>query len=469
MHDFLQLILHMLHYGFRRFLAVAGICLLLVGIAYLVYRRKHQPGDTFPWGKALVFVLLAGYTAVLLYVTLLRQVGGGSQQMNLHLFLAWREAWNNFSLQNWLNVLLNIALFLPLGFLLPFLGKAFQSWATPVVGLAVSLAVETAQYLLERGMFDVDDLFTNSLGALLGFCFAMLLLRLFPGRGKSRRGWAPYLACPVAFGVFLLGLFGWYAVKPYGNLREASAYTYDLRGLNWQVQCQLDDAVQLVPTYWAEPFTKETCEVFGAEFARTAGIEFPDAYYYDDLTIFSNHSTGDFLNVTYHDRSYEYSASSWGLTGTEGEEETLRGKLAAFGIQIPAQAEFTYEGDGWLSFAVDLAPVGDQVVYGTLRCEYLENGRIGEIENAIVTLSPYREEEVISAREAFDRLQRGKFQGAEGLARLEPEGVRVLSCALTYRSDTKGCYQPVYEFLLEPVGADIPGVGPGTYLIPAMK
>ena len=46
MHDFLQLILHMLHYGFRRFLAVAGICLLLVGIAYLVYRRKHQPGDT---------------------------------------------------------------------------------------------------------------------------------------------------------------------------------------------------------------------------------------------------------------------------------------------------------------------------------------------------------------------------------------------------------------------------------------
>ena len=148
MHDFLQLILHMLHYGFRRFLAVAGICLLLVGIAYLVYRRKHQRGDTFPWGKALVFVLLAGYTAVLLYVTLLRQVGGGSQQMNLHLFLAWREAWNNFSLQNWLNVLLNIALFLPLGFLLPFLGKAFQSWVTPVVGLAVSLAVETAQYLM---------------------------------------------------------------------------------------------------------------------------------------------------------------------------------------------------------------------------------------------------------------------------------------------------------------------------------
>ena len=28
-------------------------------------------------------------------------------------------------------------------------------------------------------------------------------------------------------------------------------------------------------------------------------MTFPDAYYYDDLTVFANHSTGDFLNVTY--------------------------------------------------------------------------------------------------------------------------------------------------------------------------
>ena len=283
MHDFLQLVLQMLRYGLRRFLAVAGVCLLLVGIAYLIYRVKRRPGDSFPWGKALAAVLLAGYAAVLLYVTLFRQVGLGEHQMNLRLFLAWREAWNNFSLQRWLNVLLNIALFLPLGFLLPFLGKVFQSWPTPVLGFGVSLAIETAQYILGRGMFDVDDLFTNALGTLLGFCLAMPLLRLFPGRGKPCRGWAPYLACPLAFAVFLLGMFGWYQVKPYGNLREAPAYACDLRGLSWQVQCELSDTAKTVPTYRAEPFTKETCEAFGAEFAQGARGEYPDPNYADVL------------------------------------------------------------------------------------------------------------------------------------------------------------------------------------------
>ena len=208
----------------------------------------------------------------------------------------------------------------------------------------------------------------------------------------------------------------------------------------------------------------------GAEFARRAGIQFPDAYYYDDLTVFANHSTGDFLNVTYHDRSYEYTASGGHGQGAVGaEENVLREKLAAYGIVIPEGAEFTCEGDGWYCFTATPAPGGAQTVSGTLQCRYLEDGTFREIDNAMAALTAYRQEEVISPREAFGRLQRGKFQGAEGLAWLEPEAVAVRSCALTYRVDTKGCYQPVYEFLLEPLGVEKTGVGAGTYLVPAMK
>ena len=163
MHDFVQLILHMLHQGGKLALAAGVLCALGVGIAYLLFRLKCQPGSVFPWKKALAAVALAGYLAVLLYATLLRQVGGGPGQMNLHLFLAWREAWNGFTLKLWLNVLLNIALFLPLGFLLPFLAKLFQRWyVTLSAGFGVTLAIESAQYLLGRGMFDVDDLITNT-------------------------------------------------------------------------------------------------------------------------------------------------------------------------------------------------------------------------------------------------------------------------------------------------------------------
>lgn len=37
-----------------------------------------------------------------------------------------------------------------------------------LVGLLVSLVIECSQLTLKRGVFDVDDLFNNSVGALIG-------------------------------------------------------------------------------------------------------------------------------------------------------------------------------------------------------------------------------------------------------------------------------------------------------------
>lgn len=70
----------------------------------------------------------------------------------------------------------NIALFVPLGLLLPLLHPRFRSGRdTVVVGLAASLLVETIQLLgnLAFGFgwkaFDVDDLFLNTAGTMIGW------------------------------------------------------------------------------------------------------------------------------------------------------------------------------------------------------------------------------------------------------------------------------------------------------------
>lgn len=473
MHDFVQLLLEMLRQGGKLALGAGILCVVGVGLAYLLYQRKRQPGAVFPWRKALAAVALAGYLALLLYVTLLRQVGGGPGQVNLHLFLAWREAWNGFTLKLWLNVLLNIALFLPLGFLLPLLAKPFQRWyLTLPTGFGLSLAIETTQYLLGRGMFDVDDLFTNTLGTALGFSFAMLLLRLFPGRGKERRGWAPHLICPLAFGLALLGIFGGYQMKEYGNLPEAPAYTADLRGMDWQLAWEPEEGTETAYTYRSSPFTKESCDAFGAEFAHNAGVTFPDAYYYDDLTVFANHSTGDFLNVTYHDRSYEYRSSARGnAPGAEGTEALLREKLAALGLFVPEGADFAYEGEGWHSFTARFLPDGEQVVNGGLRCRYQENGTFGEIDSTLAVLTPYKEEPILTQAEALERLRRGKFEDAGLFEQPWIQGARILACNLDYRADTKGFYQPVYVFTVLPLG-QAPGgyrLEAGEFVLPALK
>ena len=67
------------------------------------------------------------------------------------------------------NTILNIILFVPLGFMLPFLWKKYNTQkATLMFGFGMSLAIELLQILTYRAT-DVNDIIANSLGAVLGY------------------------------------------------------------------------------------------------------------------------------------------------------------------------------------------------------------------------------------------------------------------------------------------------------------
>lgn len=342
MHDFVSYLFYLLQRGMRFAVPAALICGLILAVCYAVCRRQ---GRRFPWGKAVCAVLLVGWAAVTAFVTLLRSEPNefAARQCNLQLFLAWREAYQRFTLQIWLNVLLNIALFVPLGFLLPLLAKPFRKWYAALgAGFGVSLLIELAQFFTGRGMCDVDDLFTNTLGAMLGWCAAMLVLALH----QKSRTWPRYCALPAAFALALSAIFISYAAQPYGNLRDASVTTADLSGVRWSVDYALDEDSKTAWVYRSQALDNAGADRFAAEFAAAHGVEFPDAYYYDDLVIYANHSSGDFLDVTLHDGTWEYSfgrdhtpvfdAPASGVT-----EDMLREKLDKFGFSIPADAAFT--------------------------------------------------------------------------------------------------------------------------------
>lgn len=73
--------------------------------------------------------------------------------------------------------LMNIALFVPLGFFLPWLWKRFRSFPMTLLGgIGLSLAIELMQLFVGRAT-DINDFMTNTLGALLGFALAKLLPR----------------------------------------------------------------------------------------------------------------------------------------------------------------------------------------------------------------------------------------------------------------------------------------------------
>ena len=75
--------------------------------------------------------------------------------------------------------ILNIIMFMPLGFLLPLIWDQFRSLRKVFfVGLFFSLAIEFCQLFNHRAT-DIDDLMMNSLGAVFGYLIWLCVTKLF--------------------------------------------------------------------------------------------------------------------------------------------------------------------------------------------------------------------------------------------------------------------------------------------------
>lgn len=63
---------------------------------------------------------------------------------------------------------LNILLFVPLGYLIPTFFKKLHLWQVVLTGLCSSFAIEILQKVTGCGVFDVRDIMANTIGAAIG-------------------------------------------------------------------------------------------------------------------------------------------------------------------------------------------------------------------------------------------------------------------------------------------------------------
>ena len=67
-------------------------------------------------------------------------------------------------------IILNVLLFVPLGFLVPISSDFFRrAWKTVAIGFAFSFFIESMQLVTHLGCFDVSDLIHNTMGACIGY------------------------------------------------------------------------------------------------------------------------------------------------------------------------------------------------------------------------------------------------------------------------------------------------------------
>ena len=73
--------------------------------------------------------------------------------------------------------ILNIASFVPIGLMTGMVFKRYRIIKALLVGMLVSLLIEYSQLLWHKGVFDVDDLFNNAVGALTGGLIVALIVK----------------------------------------------------------------------------------------------------------------------------------------------------------------------------------------------------------------------------------------------------------------------------------------------------
>lgn len=420
------------------FAAALGAAVLLT--AAKRHKRKYGAEVPFPWVRAILILLLTAYLAVVLFVTI-RSGGYYSGSGNFHLFRAWREAWNSFSERQWMNVLLNIAMFVPLGIFLPMIWKKLQKWYLMLpAGFLTSLFIEISQYLKGSGLFDVDDLFTNTLGAMIGFWLVMAVLSLWEKR------WAKgicHMLALLAVAASIGGIFVAYELQEYGNLSTSPAFRVNTENVQWTQSCDLSKETRTVDIYQTEVWTKEACEAFGRGFLENLGVERVDVTIYNDEVYLREFQGSRILQVFYQGGHYSYDDLNMNRTYTEVGEEELREALLAYGIEIPEAAEFSYESDTHY-FRVDQYVEEDTMFDGAVAVQWEEGCGIRSIDNNLLCVTYYGEDEIISPKAAAQRLMDGHLASGTWFERNDPAQIEIVSCELSYQVDTKGFYQPVY-------------------------
>ena len=143
--------------------------MLLIWSSLALLLRKYKT----VW-RMVNIVGLSLTVATILYVTLISR-SKGEQILRLVPFssLEFAKQYNDVYKQ----IIMNIILFMPVGLTLPFVleSRKYAVLLTILCALVFSATIEACQFIFSRGEVETDDVFFNTLGAVIGIVPYLIL------------------------------------------------------------------------------------------------------------------------------------------------------------------------------------------------------------------------------------------------------------------------------------------------------
>lgn len=134
-------------------------------------------------------VILATYSLLMLWLLFGQRLGQESEgilqlrplsTLKRFLWVLRNSSEPGLRTHAWMNLAGNVAMFVPLGFLVPWIWKFWRKfWWHFLLMTAIIVAVELSQYFLGLGTCDVDDLLLNLAGTELGYLLYKIAQHVF--------------------------------------------------------------------------------------------------------------------------------------------------------------------------------------------------------------------------------------------------------------------------------------------------
>lgn len=445
--------------------ALAAVLVMFFAIVIYSKLYKHEEKD-LPWTKFIAVGMIVFYLTIVFCATMLNRGRYETPVIRPGVFETYMEAWYSADMVQWRNLVLNIMMFVPIGFLLPFGLKIFRKpWVTYISCLLITLCIESLQYMFRCGMFEVDDLINNTLGGLIGYgCFRLVIMLkniLLDRRIKWKvtlLSQLPLVCTVIAY----VAVYNMYISSPYGNFKYDQVNHVKFDTVETSKDLNIEEDISKVSVRKQKTYARN--EVFNIASHALATIGFDinksDCFYYDTratcyangrvAAVWVNYQAGTYELQNY--TQYKDSHQNDIPLIKDASEQEIRDALEPFGITIPENAQFSVDEEGMYTFMTpeDLQSTQKMTLSGFVRCRYTKNHIIQFLSNMMYERELQGSIDVISQKQAIEQIKQGniyqvKVDDVKSFENKTYNTVMINSIQLFFTADSKGFFRPFYE------------------------
>lgn len=151
------------------------IFFFVIGSILLLWQKGMTKGL-----RQSALLLLAEWIILVFGIAVIFRESGADCRINLIPFSSYYDyGGNSYFMEKAVLNILNVALFIPIGFLL---GCGFRSmtWKrTLIIAVMFSVFIEILQLVFRRGLCEVDDVIHNTVGCMIGYGVIKAVQRIF--------------------------------------------------------------------------------------------------------------------------------------------------------------------------------------------------------------------------------------------------------------------------------------------------